>query len=223
MPRKQKITEEQVNQYLSQGLSQREIAGMFNMQPAAMSTRIKKMRAAGTLKVEKGSALPAGISKMDTVVRRSDRKWFRVVDEREGQAVLKGIASDQYGHNDRTGITVSMKDLAEQFEKREYPQVKCYIDPDLIESKEEEPMSEEKENAMEVVNAAMEDKSGAAPQDEDYGKYIVSRKYLQRIDSIISAVDPQRATGSELELMNQLISRIVIDGVQGEIDGEAEV
>lgn len=46
---KQKITDEQINRHLSEGMSQRAIADLYDMDPPSVSRRISKMRKNGAL------------------------------------------------------------------------------------------------------------------------------------------------------------------------------
>ena len=48
--------------------------------------------------------------------------------------------------------------------------------------------------------------------------FTVSRKFLQRIDRILDAVEPAGATADELESTKELIAHIIIRGIQEEID-----
>ena len=71
---KAKITDEQIRQHLQEGLKQREIADKYDMLPSTLSLRIKKLR-----EKDAREARPTqSIQPMDTVVRLSDRTWFRV-------------------------------------------------------------------------------------------------------------------------------------------------
>lgn len=128
---KAKITDEQILQHLQEGLKQREIADKYDMLPSTLSLRIKKLRE----KEARACQPPINIQPMDTVVRLSDRTWFRVKEIDEEKAILcKTLAGE---HPDRRRqITVSRDKLNIDFEKKDYAPVKCYIDPALKRRKE---------------------------------------------------------------------------------------
>lgn len=130
---KAKITDDQIRQHLKEGLKQREIADKYDMLPSTLSLRIKKLRE----KDAREARPPQSIQPMDTVVRLSDRTWFRVKEIDGEKAVLcKTMAGE---HPDRRKqITVSREKLNIDFEKKDYAPVKCYIDPALKREKNEE-------------------------------------------------------------------------------------
>ena len=130
---KAKITDEHIRQHLQEGLKQREIADKYDMLPSTLSLRIKKLR-----EKDAREARPTqSIQPMDTVVRLSDRTWFRVKEVNEETAVLyKTMAGEQPEKRQR--ITVSLDKLTRDFEKKDYAPVKCYIDPALKREKNEE-------------------------------------------------------------------------------------
>lgn len=123
---KAKITDEQIRQHLQEGLKQREIADKYDMLPSTLSLRVKKLREKDARKARS----PQSIQPMDTVVRLSDRTWFRVKEVNEETAVLyKTMAGEQPEKRQR--ITVPLDKLIRDFEKKDYAPVKCYIDPAL--------------------------------------------------------------------------------------------
>lgn len=125
-----KITDEQIQQHLQEGMTREEIAALYHMSTHRVSHRIRRMQQIEERQRQLREQPPIIIQPMDTVVRLSDRTWFRVKEIDEEKAVLcKTIAGE---HPDRRRqITVSRDKLSIDFEKKDYAPVKCYIDPAL--------------------------------------------------------------------------------------------
>lgn len=206
MAREQKITDEQVNRHLSEGMSQKAIAELYDMQPAALSARIKKMREQGRLQIENASAPEQSVKKMDTVVRLSDRRWFRVMEVKEQEAVLKATMQGEFTRNSKT-ITVPLEELSRAFEKKDYPEVRCYTVSEL-EEKAEGVTPEPEPAALQTPEQESEPVNGCS--------YIIEREYLERIDTILTAVGIAEVPEETAIRTKQLITQILNDGIREE-------
>lgn len=206
MAREQKITDEQVNRHLREGMSQKAIAELYDMQPATLSVRIKKMREQGRLQLEKVPDPEQSIKKMDTVVRLSDRRWFRVLEVKEQEAVLKGTMQNEFTRDSET-ITVTLDELSRAYKKKDYPEVRCYTVSEL-EEKAEAIAPEPKSFALQETELETEPVTSR--------DYLVKREYLDRIDTILTAVRIAEASEETAIRTKQLIAQILHDGIREE-------
>lgn len=198
---KTKITNEQIRQHLSEGMTQVAIAKLYGVAPQTLSGRIKRMRQKGLLddgKAEEKSSGGFPVHRMDTVVRRSDRIWFRVTDVNENGAVLRSIQTDDYGHQAKETVTVSRVRLVKEFEKKEFPEVRCYTDPSLMaKNKTPDPADKKVKTPKpkpEPEKAALEPEAEQAAEEEVCKTYTVEREYLQRIDQLLSTVKVEHSS-----------------------------
>lgn len=128
MARLVKLTDEQLKTHLDDGMTVDEIVEKYDMNKSYLYTRIKKVREQGEeMKAVSGSQSDASadVKPLDTFVRKTDRKQFRVTEIDEKSAILKETTGE-FGHAPKKAITVSMNELAEKFEKKDYPEVKIY-------------------------------------------------------------------------------------------------
>lgn len=206
MAREQKITDEQVNRHLREGMSQKAIAELYDMRPGALSARIKKMREQGRLQLEKVPDPEQSIKKMDTVVRLSDRRWFRVLEVKEQEAVLKGTMQNEFTRDSET-ITVTLDELSRAYEKKDYPEVRCYTVSEL-EEKAEAIAPEPEPTALQETELETEPVTSR--------DYLVKREYLDCIDTILTAVGIAEASEETAIQTKQLIAQILHDGIREE-------
>lgn len=180
---KEKITNEQIRECLGKGMTQVAIAKHYGIAPQTLNNRIKRMRQKGLLdasetKNKKSGRLP--IQRMDTVVRRSDRIWFRVTDVNEKSAVLRSLTTDDYGHQAKETVTVELENLEKDFEKKEFPEVRCYIDPNLAAENKKEAVEPEQVKEDTEQEPEMEPEAEQAA-DEEVGKiYETEQEHIQK-------------------------------------------
>ena len=77
MAKKKKITEEQIIECLEANMNYHDIAKQYGMNHQSVYQRIKRMKEEG--RFPEGGVKPV-FYKMDTVVRKKDRKWFRIIE-----------------------------------------------------------------------------------------------------------------------------------------------
>lgn len=117
---KVKITDAELKVCIESGMSAAEIADKYGINKNYVYIKLKRIKEREN-KQNNGS----DIKLMDTVVRKSDRKRFRVTAIDTESVMLKETTGD-YGHASQNAITVSMNELAKKFEKKNYPEVKVY-------------------------------------------------------------------------------------------------
>lgn len=215
---KTKITNEQINQHLSEGMTQAAIAKLYGVAPQTLCTRIKRMRQKGLLDDGKAEGESSGgfpVQRMDTVVRRSDRTWFRVTDINENGAVLRSLPSKDYGHQAKETVTVSLARLVEEFEKKDFPEVRCYTDSSLVAKKQTEESAEKKPETPKLEPEMELEAEQAA--EEELGKiYTVEREYLQRIDRLLSTVKVGHSSLTLETSARELAIVILKEGIHAE-------
>ena len=174
---------------------------------------------------------------MDTVIRKKDRKWFRIVGHEDvfyelrplGQSKTAGSTND---------IDVHVKDLHKNYVKKDYPTVKVYNLADQEEKKEDEPMDyNEAVKELEGIQAKPSTPSVAVLKNETEPDYIpagvtceaavmtfateitktytVTREFLYRIDQILNAVGAD-ASDSIMECTGRLIVQVIEEGIKEE-------
>lgn len=166
---------------------------------------------------------------MDTVIRKKNRKWFRIVGHEDvfyklrplGQSKTAGSTND---------IDVHVKDLHKNYIKKDYPTVKVYNLADQEEKKEDEPMDYNK--AVKELNGIQNKPSTPSvvvPENEADNapinpgcepavmakRYTVTREFLYRIDQILNAVGVD-ASDSVMECTGRLIAQVIEEGMKGE-------
>lgn len=224
---KTKITNEQIRQHLSEGMTQVAIARRYGVAPQTLNGRIKRMRQKGLLddgKAEGESSCGFPVQRMDTVVRRSDRVWFRVTDVNENGAVLRSLPSEDYGHQAKEIVAVSLPNLVKDFEKKAFPEVRCYTDPSLVaKSKDETIGSEPAEKKVktpkpepEKAEPEMEPEAEQAAEEELSKIYTVEREYLQRIDRLLSTVKVEHSSLTLENSARELAIVILKEGIHAE-------
>lgn len=152
MAGKKKISDTQIIECVEAGMTYHEIAKKYGMNHQSVHQRIKKMREDGKIpypETEGQDGATYSINKMDTVVRIEDRLWFRVTEVYENHAHLTQLLQGKPLGVKRIAIDVPLSVLAADYEKKDYPEVKCYnlndiapgVDPDNVECYEtfEEP------------------------------------------------------------------------------------
>ena len=215
---KTKITNEQIRQHLSEGMTQVAIARRYGVAPQTLNGRIKRMRQKGLLddgKAEEKSSGGFPVQRMDTVVRRSDRTWFRVTDINENGAVLRSIQTDDYGHQAKELVTVSLERLAKDFEKKDFPEVRCYTDPSLV-AKNKPLESAKKKPETPKPEPEMEPEAEQAAEEELSKIYTVEREYLQRIDRLLSTVKVEHSSVTLENSARELATVILKEGIHAE-------
>lgn len=125
-----KVTDEQICRHLQEGMTRKEIAALYHMSLDRVSFRIRRMQQIEERQRQLREQPPISIQPMDTVVRLSDRTWFRIKEIDEEKAVLQKTLAGEHPDR-RKQITVSRDKLSIDFEKKDYAPVKCYIDPAL--------------------------------------------------------------------------------------------
>jgi predicted DNA-binding protein YlxM (UPF0122 family) len=243
MARKPKVSDMEIAECLANGMRQNEIAEKYGVHPTSISQRVSRMKRAGTLPSKGGTPPENGecemFSLMDTVVRKKDRKWFRITGIDEKYANLTELLQGESIVKNREVIDIRLDALEIDFEKKDYPKVKCYNlnDYNLNEMEEEKDMTEvviaEPINEVEVpiLEPSAEVHSRAKSDETEMAiraavmttaqkpmEYTVKREFLRRIDLILDAVGAD-ATDGIMEHTGRLIAKIIDEGVKAERNG----
>ena len=159
---------------------------------------------------------------MDTVIRKKDRKWFRIIGHEDVFYELRPLDQGKTAGN-KNDIDVHIRDLHKNYIKKDYPEVKVYNINDPEGKKEDKPMAEtkvEKKSGEELFVPPKDNNAPAAPT-EYHGvttEYSVKREFLYRIDCILDAVG--NASDSIMEHTGRLIAQIIEEGMKEEREHE---
>lgn len=236
-----KVKDKDIIECLNEGMNYHDIAKKYGMNHQSVYQRIRKMKETGRIP---DGGVKQVFHKMDTVVRKKDRQWFRITEINDDMGIAE-LAVLHFGKtigSKKANITVQIADLERNFEKKDYPKVDCYnlndivsdgVDPDNVECYEtfEEPEGNIPEDVKETIDAYMEETPAATCEHINLLKtdgiafsvplgYPVSRRYLQKIDKILDAVDIADASDDELEKTKELIGRILGNGIHEERQGQ---
>ena len=131
---KVKITDAEIKACVGSGMSAAEIAEKYGINKNYVYIKLKRIKEREN-KQNNGS----DVKPMDTVIRKSDRKRFRVIATDAESVTLKEVTGE-YGHAPKDAITVCMNEFVKNFEKKNYPEVKIYkIDEQLGKTINKEP------------------------------------------------------------------------------------
>lgn len=137
---RRRVTDQQVMDLLREGYTQTQIAHKCGVSQSAINARIKRFKRNGTyhtiFESNTGREFTPGLyKKMDTAVRKADRRWFRITAIDGNYADLRGL---HYGEGDFTSglpeiYTVHLATLETDYTKKSFPEVKCYNLSELLE------------------------------------------------------------------------------------------
>lgn len=143
-----KVKDKDIIECLNEGMNYHDIAKKYGMNHQSVYQRIRKMKETGRIP---DGGVKQVFHKMDTVVRKKDRQWFRITEINDDMGIAE-LAVLHFGEtigSKKANITVQIADLERNFEKKDYPKVDCYnlndiapgVDPDNVECYEtfEEP------------------------------------------------------------------------------------
>lgn len=231
MARTPKVSDQEILHCLADGMRQNEIAERYEMHPTAISQRVRTMKKAGIIPSTGAPSTPpesntgesVAFNIMDTVVRKKDRQWFRIIGHEDVFYELRPLEQSKTAGN-KNDIDVHVKDLHRNYIKKDYPAVKVYKLADQEEKKEDESMENKsveelftppKCNPHTVTYRTAEENAYAAPT-EYCGvttEYSVKREFLYRIDQILDAVGTGASDGV-MEHTGRLIAQIIEEGIK---------
>ena len=158
---------------------------------------------------------------MDTVVRKKDRQWFRIIGHEDVFYELRPLGNDKRIGSSKD-IDVHVRDLNKNYEKKDYPEVKVYNINDPEEKKEDKPMAEtkvEKKSVEELFSPQKSEPIELGRRAADFHgvttEYSVKREFLYRIDQILDAVGTNASDGI-MEHTGRLIAQIITEGMERE-------
>ena len=241
MARTPKVSDQEILHCLADGMRQNEIAERYGVHPTSISQRVKAMRKTGMLPSSGESSTPPEsktgecvvFNLMDTVIRKKDRQWFRIIGHEDVFYELRPLDQGKTAGS-QNDIDVHVRDLHKNYIKKDYPAVKVYNLADQEEKKEDKPMNyNEAVEKLKGVQVGATTQSVPAvevipePEDEPeevaFGQYhavttgySVKREFLYRIDCILDAVGIG-ASESIMEHTGRLIAQIIEEGMKEEI------
>lgn len=240
---RQKVTDEEIIKCMNDGMTQAAIAEKYGVHFTTINKRIKKILEqsqdnAGSNPPAPENNDPETFDIMDTVVHRKNKQWFRIIGHEDVFYELRPLGKNKHA-GDTNDIEVHIKDLKKNYYKKDYPKVTCYNLADQEEKEKEEPEMGDYNSTGKIAtavraglstNSNMPTTVPLEPAEnvrasnkslelmEEETRYFVKRKYLQRIDRILDAVEVAEATDDELAETKALIGHIIVRGIQEEID-----
>lgn len=133
---RKKASDAEILYLLKKGMTQMQIADRLGCSQPSVCARVRKFKDEGiwpcTFREERSSELteytPGLFKKMDTVVRKRDRTWFRVIQIEDDFAKLVKLNYGEAGFRigDPETMEVHLADLEMDYTRKEFPEVKCY-------------------------------------------------------------------------------------------------